>query len=185
MNELLVNAFVGIASACVVACLLSLVPKWRENEQARNANHCLLRLFRTEVKRRLNILNDNYAGKDFGEYGNAIKSINLTSSGVTFNYINELKPYQRIFDTFADRLLCFNPQISAAISEHYLFMEESLLAHQRFLHPPSINHERANEILINIRLLTNNLLDAIDQEQKNLDSRNFFKWLLLWVIGKS
>lgn len=179
------SAFGGAIIGLIGAFSLTVIAKWRENERVRQDLRSYISLLKLEICIRLERLSNKTTDRDLAEYGDAFKQINFESSGITFDYSNELARYRLIFDVYANKILELRPEVATSIYQHYVTIEERLMAFMERLPNPSNYSTGPFDILGSVRDDTNMLIKELDLERDFFARRNFGKWFLLWIIGKS
>lgn len=188
MIERLLPGMVGAIIGFCGALLLSVVARWREDERSRSETRTILTILISEIEHRYGILMNKYANVDLShdsEVGDLVKQLNRHSSGVTFNFAEEMKPYDAAFEAMKDRLGAIGPEAAVSVWRHYTTMNERLLAHNNELDAMGGNRETADEIRSSMRAETKALIATLRDQLGKKSGRAFFRWLPLWILGKS
>lgn len=184
----LIPGMVGAIIGFCGALLLSVVARWREDEKSRSETRTMLTILISEIEHRYGILMNRYANVDLShdsEVGDLVKRLNRHSSGVTFNFAEEMKPYDAAFGAMKDRLGAIGPEVAVSVWRHYTTMNERLLAHDNELDAMGGDQEMADAIRASLRAETKALITSLRDQLAQKSSRAFFGWLPLWILGKS
>ena len=117
--------------------------------------------------------------------GDIVKSINKGTSGVTFNYVTELKPYRGAFDALNEKLGSVGADLAVSLWRHYTTMDEKLLAHDNEMDDFGGNADNADKIRSAVRSETQRLIEKLKTELDRKSKRAFVTWFVLWIVGRS
>lgn len=176
----------GALTTLLVQFALDTMRRWRESEADRKKTRTTANMIKTEIEMRLLYLNHSRKNDDHAvTITDIIYLDNFEKSGPSFEFSKLGAEFRKIFDTFTNFLVQFNPKTSGLIVSHYQGMSQRLSQFTSQISTPFQSKQSSLSMLNEIRSETEILINQLNLEVEALAPRSYLVWLPLWMAGKS